>query len=925
MSTDEASCSDCKIEIIDRKWTQLLLNWINRCVSPKTKVRQLDTKCLVEVINKYKHDICEDELDRALLCTDDLEPFIKYKYPILRLRYLSEDKDIPKKLYIMTSILLFHCCASSQTGAVDSDICCRLSKTEQEWILQFCENLSEMDPTINNVDCAIRGAYDMIVNSKQIISAANSSRTDKTLSRSESASKAGLDSNQEIPIKSPTPTLKFKSSVTVMPSVTDTSDTSTDYSEFKAPAFKEELAEDVTIYSVKEISQKEEAADTDEMVENATPLLLTVNLAVPAVDAVPQARAVETLAVPWNSARVPKKRSWMDHHQTSQSRKRTPPFRFNWKRYLGIVSVVMLCIMLVVLISWPFRSKKKGENTYVRKFVDEVGMLSPSTAWQCEKNYCQKVYQPSSSNIYFQSLSRCILLCMGPQLWPHPIGYTYFSKKLVALATNKLEYKFQSVPSETVHQYLAEAFKLFIGDLVRLERIDVKNRNHTEDLVIKKMNIQIDVETDPDPRLRLNTEESYTVKIETMTNQVLITIASPSFCGVRHGLETLGQMILLDQSTGYLITLTNALVKDAPSYKYRGLMVDTARNFIPLPDLMRTIDAMAMCKLNTFHWRITDVTSFPLHIPEFPQLFEYGAYDRSLVYTSDDIKALVHRAGVRGIRVLIEVAAPGPVGRAWSWLPDASCPKKNDNFTCDNILCLRLKVKDTVFDILQAIYSRIIELTKVDDVFHLSNGIFSLSNCYYLIEDREGFLDKALERLKLANKGFLPKLPIVWFTTHLMRDLESRTWDKLGVQMNEWVQNPGDQFLSRFRVVHSSRWDLSCEIKKQRCTKYRTWQEMYAWKSWRNIEVFTIEGGEAVLWTDIVDSGNLDYHIWPRAVAVAERLWSDIAANASANGYTYVRLDAQRWRMLLRGVKVQPVWPLYCSFNPSACIHKLKY
>lgn len=51
------------------------------------KVRQLDMKPLVDVINKYKNDICEDELDRALLCNDDLDPFIKYKYPILRLRY----------------------------------------------------------------------------------------------------------------------------------------------------------------------------------------------------------------------------------------------------------------------------------------------------------------------------------------------------------------------------------------------------------------------------------------------------------------------------------------------------------------------------------------------------------------------------------------------------------------------------------------------------------------------------------------------------------------------------------------------------------------------------------------------------------------------------------------------------------------------
>lgn len=347
-----------------------------------------------------------------------------------------------------------------------------------------------------------------------------------------------------------------------------------------------------------------------------------------------------------------------------------------------------------------------------------------------------------------------------------PIGYTYFSKKIVVLATNKLEYKFQSIPSDIVHQYLAEAFKLFIGDLARLERMHSKTDKNvaveTEDLKVKKMNIQIDVDTDPDPRLRINTDESYSIKIET-TNIVKINLTAASFCGIRHALETLSQMILLDQNTGNLITVSNAAIKDAPSYKYRGLMIDTGRNYIPVSDLMRTIDAMATCKLNTFHWRITDSASFPLLLPKLSNLFEFGAYSRQMVYTKEDIKSVVNRAGIRGIRVLIEVAVPGPVGRAWSWSNDATCPKKNDRKTCDNVLCTRLKMQDPVFDVLQHIYSEIIEMTGVEDIFHLSDSIFSLSNCYYLIDEREGFLEKAIDRLRLANKGFLPKLPVIWF------------------------------------------------------------------------------------------------------------------------------------------------------------------
>lgn len=410
---------------------------------------------------------------------------------------------------------------------------------------------------------------------------------------------------------------------------------------------------------------------------------------------------------------------------------------------------------------------------------------------------------------------------MGPQLWPYPTGYTLYSNKIIGLSTRKLAYVFKAVPSEAVHRYLNEALNLFLKDLASLEEITDEQSYDIIGIPELKMLLQIYVESNPEPRLRLNTEEAYHLKIDTFNDHVVVNLSSSSFCGVRHGLETLKQMILLDHSTGKLITLSKAEVKDAPSYKYRGLMIDTARNYIAVPDLMRTIDAMATVKLNTFHWRITDVTSFPLLLLELPQLFENGAYDRTMVYTKEDVRNLVHRAEIRGIRVLIEVAAPGPVGRPWSWSSDVTCPVYNNNDSCRNVLCVRMNMKNSIFDTLRTIYTEILEMTKVDDIFHLSDGIFSLSNCFNLIEDREGFLDKALIILTLANKGLLPKLPVVWYTPHLTKDYEASAWDGLGVQLNEMKQHRNDNSLLKVKVIHSAKWDLSCEMTKQRCVKYR--------------------------------------------------------------------------------------------------------
>lgn len=424
---------------------------------------------------------------------------------------------------------------------------------------------------------------------------------------------------------------------------------------------------------------------------------------------------------------------------------------------------------------------------------------------------------------FFKSLSRCTLLCVGPLLWPWPIGYTSFGNTITAFAKSRTNYQFKSVPSVIVHQYLAEAFKLFLADLERLERIDLhsSNKNRTQDLEPLQLIIDMHVDGDADPRIRLDTDESYTLRIFTRS-YLKVEIRSPSFAGVRHALETLSQLIYLDQATGHLITISDVVIKDAPTYKYRGLMIDTGRNYIPVPDLMRTIDAMSSVKFNTFHWRISDTTSFPWLLPDYPELFEYGAYDRSLIYTTEDVRTLVSRAGVRGIRVLIEVAAPGPVGRAWSWATASTCQNSGKpSLHCDKELCRRLTMKPFAFDILENIYSSILQLTKVDDIFHMSDSVFSFIECYYILDSREGFLSKALDRLRVANKGLLPKLPVIWYTEHLTRSLEAEPWNRLGVQLNEWQTNPVSNFLTHFKVIHSSKWDLSCEMKYHRCIKYK--------------------------------------------------------------------------------------------------------
>lgn len=464
-------------------------------------------------------------------------------------------------------------------------------------------------------------------------------------------------------------------------------------------------------------------------------------------------------------------------------------------------------------------------------------------AWVCRSNVCvkqNKVEIKKHSNV-FLSLSRCTLLCMGHQIWPVPIGELDFSSNLVTFTTEKLEYNFKTVPSDAVVKYVSKAFKLFLLDLAKLEKQDGRKRSHT-DLPLTKLVIALSVFTDQDPNLRLDTDETYTVKIETRNSSVThVDIFAESFCGLRNGLETLSQLMMRDEKTGFLITYATSTIKDGPSYRYRGLMLDTARNYFPVSDIIRTVDAMAMCKLNTLHWRISDATSFPLFLESMPRMMEYGAYASDMVYGRNVVDEIVDRAKVRGIRVVIEVAAPGPVGRPWFWTGQARCPRKRSNSSCV-ALCLRLEMESASFDILESIYRDILSMTNVNDVFHLSNGMFSMLNCPNLLEDRDGFLEKAVHRLKLANRGFIPKLPIVWLTPQLLNNYDAESWAKYGVQLYDLSDIQNEKVLAKFRVVHSSKWDLSCYVKKMRCHKFKTWQEMYKWNSWRTLNVYTLEG-----------------------------------------------------------------------------------
>lgn len=227
--------------------------------------------------------------------------------------------------------------------------------------------------------------------------------------------------------------------------------------------------------------------------------------------------------------------------------------------------------------------------------------------------------------------------------------------------------------------------------------------------------------------LTWDTDESYHLYIVTDGEKVTITITSLTVYGFRHGLETLSQMMTANTCESGLFLVKSASIEDRPVYRHRGLLLDTARNFLSIADIKRTIEGMAASKFNVFHWHITDSQSFPLEIPSLPQFVAYGAYSGDQVYTPSDVRKIIDFAKLRGIRTIIEIDIPSHSGNGWDWGPKyglgnlAVCVNKQPwRKYCIQPPCGQLNpVNSLVFGVLRDIYRHIASMVPRSETIHV--------------------------------------------------------------------------------------------------------------------------------------------------------------------------------------------------------------
>ncbi|XP_021697275.1 probable beta-hexosaminidase fdl isoform X2 [Aedes aegypti] len=467
---------------------------------------------------------------------------------------------------------------------------------------------------------------------------------------------------------------------------------------------------------------------------------------------------------------------------------------------------------------------------------------------------------------------------------------------------------------------------------------------------VDRFDVRINVLKSPEIHLTMQTDEGYNMTVGHTARSLVVKVFANSFFGAKHALTTLQQLIWFDDEERILKVLNKALIEDVPRFNFRGLMLDTSRHYFSVESIKRTLVGMSHSKLNRFHWHITDSQSFPLVSKHYPQLAQYGAYSDREIYTADDIRDIVQFARERGIQVIPEIDAPAHAGNGWDWGPkhnlgDLSlCINQQPwSYYCGEPPCGQLNPKNNnTYLILQKLYEELLDLTGPLDYFHLGGDEVNLECWQQHFNESDmrtlwcDFMQQAYHRLQIANKGVAPKMVAVWSSG--LTNYPCLSKNSFAVQVwggSKWQEN--FQLISAgFNLVisHVDAWYLDCGFGSWRstaegaCSPYRNWQTVYKHRPWDEMKLTSLQmrqilGGEACLWTEQVDESTLDSRLWPRAAALAERLWTDPVEEIYSESVpkdTFNRMSVFRNHLLELGLRAEPIFPKYCAQNQDECV-----
>jgi hexosaminidase len=400
-----------------------------------------------------------------------------------------------------------------------------------------------------------------------------------------------------------------------------------------------------------------------------------------------------------------------------------------------------------------------------------------------------------------------------------------------------------------------------------------------------KATLVIHAERASKPVQDLGEDESYVLDVDASGAK----LAAQNPLGVMHGLQTFLQLVAITPS-GFAAPAGH--IEDAPRFPWRGLTIDVSRHFIYLDTLKRNIDGMAAVKMNVLHLHLSDDQGFRVESKEFPKLQEMGSDGK--FYTQTEMRDLIAYASDRGIRVLPEfdmpghstswfvgypelASEPGPyqIERRWGIFDPAMDPSR-----------------ESTYKFLDKLIGEMAELFP-DHYFHIGgdevNGkqwdanpkIQEFMHAHKLKSDQELQQYFTLRVQKIVSKH--RKEMVGWdeiLAPGMPKDIVIQSW--------RGQESLADAARQGYRGILSSGYYLDGMAPASQ--HYTVDPMANADATLTPEQQKLILGGEACMWAEFIADETIDSRIWPRAAAVAERLWS--AQSVRDADSMYRRLDA---------------------------------
>lgn len=415
---------------------------------------------------------------------------------------------------------------------------------------------------------------------------------------------------------------------------------------------------------------------------------------------------------------------------------------------------------------------------------------------------------------------------------------------------------------------------------------------------------------------------------------VLLRANQPA--GLFYGVQTLLQ--LLPKEIESVAPVKNTLwqipcvsITDYPRFEWRGLMFDVTRHFFTKEEVKKFIDNMVKYKYNLLHLGLTNDEGWRIQIKSLPKLTDVGAWrvnktgyfgsfsqpqpnelkDYGGFYTQEDIKELVKYAADRFVNIMPEIDVPGHSLAAIASYPELSCTPGAEKYNVrsgeqimdwskgappiallDNTLC---PANEKVYSFLDSVITEVAALFPFEYI-HMGGD-----------EAPHNFWEKNPAILALMQKEGLKTMVEVqgYFTKRVEAIVQAKGkkligWDEIleggpstttavmswrGVDGGIKAAKMGHEVVmspTTFAYLDYMQGDIAIEPKNYASLRLN---KSYEFDPGAGIDsIKFIKGGQANLWTEqIYNMRQVEYMLWPRALAISESVWSQPAKKNWAN------------------------------------------